>query len=207
MDFEELIRKLQEQVAFWQKDNPTNLPIVNSAKNTIKDIGRVADDYVGGGMGQAALRGPDDLSRQIALNALLAFATGGAVEGVSKVFPKVAKKILPIGEKISDYNFSKNYIKENRQPFEEYLFDTGVFDQGFGGVDAMYSRTNPDDVWAAGNLTKKQVKKIDKRRVKDIDEFVNTQLQEVLSKELSQRKESRQGIKELEKFLKNSNKR
>jgi hypothetical protein len=206
MDFEELLRKLQEQVAFWQKDNPTT-PLVNQAKGTIRDVGRVADDYLMGGMGQSALRGPDALSRQIALNALLAFATGGAVEGASNVFPKVAKKILPIGEKISDYNFSKNYIKENRQPFEEYLFDTGVFDQGFGGVDAMYSRTNPDDVWAAGNLTKKQVKKIDKRRVKDIDEFVNTQLQEVLSKELSQRQESRQGIKELEKFLKNSNKR
>jgi hypothetical protein len=206
MDFEELLRKLQEQVAFWQKDNPTT-PLVNQAKGTIRDVGRVADDYLMGGMGQSALRGPDALSRQIALNALLAFATRGAVEGASNVFPKVAKKILPIGEKISDYNFSKNYIKENRQPFEEYLFDTGVFDQGFGGVDAMYSRTNPDDVWAAGNLTKKQVKKIDKRRVKDIDEFVNTQLQEVLSKELSQRQESRQGIKELEKFLKNSNKR
>lgn len=206
MDFQELLNALANQVAFWQKDNPTT-PLVNQAKGTVRDIGRVADDYVMGGMGQAALRGPDDLSRQIALNALLALATGGTIEGASKVFPKVSKKIFPIGEKISDYNFSKNYIKENRQPFEEYLSDTGVFDQGFGGVDAMYSRTNPDDVWAASNLTKKQVDKINKQRIKDIDDYVNKELKVLLSKELSQRQESRQGIKELEKFLKNSNKR
>jgi|688.fasta_scaffold306834_2 hypothetical protein len=94
MDWNELLNTLANQVAFWQKNNPTSSPLVNNAKNTIKDIGRVADDYVGGGMGQAALRGPDALSRQLLLNTALYGASAGIGAGIgagsAKLTPKIA---------------------------------------------------------------------------------------------------------------------
>jgi hypothetical protein len=92
MDFEELLRKLQEQVAFWQKDNPTT-PLVNQAKGTIRDVGRVADDYLMGGMGQSALRGPDALSRQIMLNAIGGLAGAGIGAGAAYGVPKIPSKV------------------------------------------------------------------------------------------------------------------
>jgi hypothetical protein len=98
MDFEELLRKLQEQVAFWQKDNPTNSPLINSAKDTIRDVGRITDDYVAGGMGQAALRGPDALTRQLLLNAALTAAGVGAGYGLNKAGQKLAPKIGALAE-------------------------------------------------------------------------------------------------------------
>jgi len=113
MDWNELLNTLANQVAFWQKNNPTSSPLVNNAKNTIKDIGRVADDYVGGGMGQAALRGPDALSRQIMLNAIVGLAGEGvgasAAKATTKLAPKVealAQWIKPkdIGVHISGFN-------------------------------------------------------------------------------------------------------
>jgi len=96
MDFEELLRKLQEQVAFWQKDNPTNSPLLNSTKNTIRDVGRITDDYVAGGMGQSALRGPDALSRQIMLNAIGGLVGAGIGAGAARVVPKVTPQIAAL---------------------------------------------------------------------------------------------------------------
>jgi len=95
MDWNELLNTLANQVAFWQKNNPTSSPLVNNAKNTIKDIGRVADDYVGGGMGQAALRGPDDLSRQLLLNTALYGASAGIGAGIGAGAAKATTKLAP----------------------------------------------------------------------------------------------------------------
>lgn len=93
MDLQELLNTLANQVAFWQKDNPRT-PLLNQAKGTVRDVGRVADDYVGMGMGQAALRGPDELSRQIQLNAIggligSGIGTGAAI-ATTKLAPQVA---------------------------------------------------------------------------------------------------------------------
>jgi len=93
MDFNELLNTLANQVAFWQKDNPTTSPALNSAKGVIKNTGRLADTYIGGGMGQAALRGPDALSRQIALNAALMLAGAGVGSGLARGAEYVSPKL------------------------------------------------------------------------------------------------------------------
>lgn len=92
MDLQELLNILANQVAFWQKDNPRT-PLLNQAKSTVRDVGRVADDYVGMGMGQAALRGPDALSRQIMLNAIGGLAGAGLGAGAAKTTTKLSPKI------------------------------------------------------------------------------------------------------------------
>lgn len=124
MDFQELLNALANQVAFWQKDNPTT-PLVNQAKGTIKDIGRVADDYVMGGMGQAALRGPDALSRQIALNAALMLAGEGVGYGMNKGVQKVSPKLEAL----------KNFLSRNLLPQEVGLHHsvTGIDGLPFTG--------------------------------------------------------------------------
>ena len=93
MDFNELLNTLANQVAFWQKDNPTTSPALNSAKGVIKNTGRLADTYIGGGMGQAALRGTDALSRQIALNAALMLAGEGVGSGLARGAEYVSPKL------------------------------------------------------------------------------------------------------------------
>jgi hypothetical protein len=98
MDFEELLRKLQEQVNFWRQDSPTSSSALNSAKGTIRDIGRTADTYIGGSMGQSALRGPDALSRQIMLNAIGGLAGAGIGAGAAKVVPKITPQIAALRE-------------------------------------------------------------------------------------------------------------
>lgn len=98
MDFQELLNALANQVAFWQKDNPATSPALNSAKGVIRDTGRMADTYVGGGMGQAALRGPDALSRQIALNAGLMLAGEGVGYGLNKGAKSIAPKLQALRE-------------------------------------------------------------------------------------------------------------
>lgn len=92
MDLQELLNTLANQVAFWQKDNPRT-PLLNQAKGTIRDVGRVADDYVGMGMGQAALRGPDALSRQIQLNAIGGLAGAGIGAGAARATTKLSPKV------------------------------------------------------------------------------------------------------------------
>jgi hypothetical protein len=98
MDFEELLRKLQEQVNFWRQDSPASSPVLNSAKSTIRDIGRTADNYVAGGMGQAALRGPDALSRQIMLNAIGGLVGAGIGAGAAKATTKITPQIAALRE-------------------------------------------------------------------------------------------------------------
>jgi len=107
------INDLYNFVDFWKRDSPASSPALNSAKNTVKDIGRVADDYVGGRMGQAALRGPDVFSKQVMLNALMMLAGEGVGYGLNKganaVAPKVAAlrqwiKPRDIGIHLSPYN-------------------------------------------------------------------------------------------------------
>lgn len=96
MDLNELLNTLANNIAFWQgKNDRYNAPVVNQARNITRDIGRVADDYIGGGMGQAALRGPDALSRQILLNAALLAAGEGAAYGIGKGVQAIAPKITP----------------------------------------------------------------------------------------------------------------
>lgn len=97
MDFEELLRKLQEQVAFWQKDNPTT-PLVNQAKGTIRDVGRTVDDQILGGTFQANMRGQDALMRQLALNAAAGGVAGGVGFGVGKAGTKLAPKVSALME-------------------------------------------------------------------------------------------------------------
>lgn len=109
MDWQELLNTLANQVAFWQKDNPASSPALNSAKGAIRDVGRTADTYIGGGMGQSALSGPDALSHQIMLNAALAAGGEGLGAGLNKLTPQIralAEWIKPrdIGVHISPYN-------------------------------------------------------------------------------------------------------
>jgi len=124
MDLQELLNTLANQVAFWQKDNP-GTPLLNQAKGTVRDVGRVADDYVMGGMGQAALRGPDDLSRQIALNAALAAGGTGVGKGIGALAPKVNPRILAL----------RNFLSRNLLPQEVGLHHsvTGVDGLPFTG--------------------------------------------------------------------------
>ena len=94
MDLQELLNTLANQVAFWQgKNDRYNVPVVNEARNVARDIGRITDDYVGGGMGQAALRGPDALTRQLLLNAALTAGTAGVGKGISAVVPKITPEL------------------------------------------------------------------------------------------------------------------
>ncbi len=96
MDLQELLNTLANQVAFWQGRNDRyNAPVVNEARNVIRDTGRVADDFIGGGMGQAALRGPDALTRQLLLNAALTAGAAGVGAGVGKVATQIAPKVSP----------------------------------------------------------------------------------------------------------------
>lgn len=96
MDLQELLNTLANQVAFWQgKNDRYNVPVVNEARDIIKTTGKIADDYIGGGLGQAALRGPDALSRQIALNAALLALGEGASYGIGKAATKLGPKIAP----------------------------------------------------------------------------------------------------------------
>jgi len=97
MDFEELLNTLANNIAFWQgKNDRYNAPIVNTARDVTRDIGRTADTYIGGGMGQAALRGPDALSRQVLLNAALLAAGEGVGYGVGKVAQKVTPELAAL---------------------------------------------------------------------------------------------------------------
>lgn len=93
MDFEELIRKLQEQVDFWRKDSPASSPALNRAKDTIRTTGKIVDDQLLGGTFQANMRGPDALLRQLALNAALAGAGAGVGYGASRAGTKLAPKV------------------------------------------------------------------------------------------------------------------
>lgn len=96
MGWEELFEKLAETAAFWQgKNDRYNVPIVNDTRNLIKSTGKIADDFILGGTGQAALRGPDDLSKQILLNAALMSVSAGAGKGVGMAATKLAPKISP----------------------------------------------------------------------------------------------------------------
>lgn len=96
MGWEELFEKLAETAAFWQgKNDRYNVPIVNDTRNLIKSTGKIADDFILGGTGQAALRGPDDLTKQILLNAALMAASAGVGKGVGMAATKLAPKISP----------------------------------------------------------------------------------------------------------------
>lgn len=130
MDFQELLNTLANQVAFWQgKNDRYNVPVVNEARNVTRDIGRTADTYVGGGMGQAALRGPDALSRQILLNAALLAAGEGASYGIGKGIQAVAPKISPKLQAL------RNFLSRNLLPQEVGLHHsvTGVDGLPFTG--------------------------------------------------------------------------
>lgn len=98
MDFEELIRKLQEQVDFWRKDSPASSPALNRAKDTIRTTGKIVDDQLLGGTFQANMRGPDALLKQLALNAALAGAGAGIGYGASKATTKLAPKVSALME-------------------------------------------------------------------------------------------------------------
>lgn len=97
MDLQELLNTLANQVAFWQgKNDRYNAPIVNTARDVTRDVGRTVDNYVAGGMGQAALRGPDALTRQLLLNAALTAGGAGVGKGISAVVPKITPELAAL---------------------------------------------------------------------------------------------------------------
>lgn len=113
------LNDLYNFVDFWKRDSPASSPALNSAKSTVRDIGRTADNYVAGGMGQAALRGPDAFSKQVMLNALMMLAGEGVGYGLNKganaVAPKIAAlrqwiKPRDIGVHISPYDDLKQIL-------------------------------------------------------------------------------------------------
>ena len=96
MDLKELLEQLAQTAAFWQgKNDRYNVPIVNETRNLVKSTGKIADDFILGGTGQAALRGPEDLTKQILLNAALMAASAGVGKGVGMAATKLAPKISP----------------------------------------------------------------------------------------------------------------
>lgn len=89
------LQDLYNLVDFLSKrgDQPDTAPQVTALRDIMKDTAKVADDYVGGGMGQAALRGPDALSRQIMLNAIGGLAGVGIGAGAAKATTKLTPKV------------------------------------------------------------------------------------------------------------------
>jgi hypothetical protein len=89
------LQDLYNLVDFLSKrgDQPGTAPQVTALRDVMKDTAKVADDYVGAGMGQAALRGPDALSRQIMLNAIGGLAGAGIGTGAAKATTKLAPKV------------------------------------------------------------------------------------------------------------------
>jgi hypothetical protein len=89
------LQDLYNLVDFLSKrgDQPGTAPQVTALRDIIKDTAKVADDYVGAGMGQAALRGPDALSRQIMLNAIGGLAGAGIGAGAAYSVPKIPSKV------------------------------------------------------------------------------------------------------------------
>ena len=89
------LQDLYNLVDFLSKrgDQPGTAPQVTALRDIMKDTAKVADDYVGGGMGQAALRGPDALSRQIMLNAIGGLAGVGIGAGAAKATTKLTPKV------------------------------------------------------------------------------------------------------------------
>jgi hypothetical protein len=89
------LQDLYNLVDFLSKrgDQPGTAPQVTALRDIMKDTAKVADDYVGAGMGQAALRGPDALSRQIMLNAIGGLAGAGIGAGAAKATTKLTPKV------------------------------------------------------------------------------------------------------------------
>jgi hypothetical protein len=146
MDLQELLNTLANQVAFWQgKNDRYNAPVVNQARNVVRDTGRVADDFIGGGMGQAALRGPDALTRQLLLNAALTAGTAGVGAGVGKVATQIAPKVSPEIAALRNFlNREDIMIRGMRGEGGKIMQYTDAFPQGVPSPYRIPQTLNPE---------------------------------------------------------------
>ena len=89
------LQDLYNLVDFLSKrgDQPGTAPQVTALRDVMKDTAKVTDDYVGGGLGQASLRGPDALLRQLLINGALVGAGAGVGKGLGMGATKLAPKV------------------------------------------------------------------------------------------------------------------
>jgi len=146
MDWQELLNTLANNIAFWQgKNDRYNAPALNAGRDVLKDIGRTADDYIAGGIGQAALRGPDALSRQILLNAALTAAGAGVGAGVGKVATQLGPKITPELAALRNFlNREDIMIRGMRGEGGRLLQYTDAFPQGVPSSYRIPQTLNPE---------------------------------------------------------------
>jgi len=146
MDLQELLNTLANQVAFWQgKNDRYNAPVVNTARNVTRDVGRTVDDYVAGGMGQAALRGPDALTRQLLLNAALTAGAAGVGAGVGKVATQIAPKVSPEIAALRNFlNREDIMIRGMRGEGGRIMQYTDAFPEGIPSSYSIPQTLNPE---------------------------------------------------------------
>jgi hypothetical protein len=146
MDLQELLNTLANQVAFWQgKNDRYNAPVVNQARNVVRDIGRVTDDYVLGGTFQAGMRGQDELLKQLLINAALTAGTAGVGAGVGKVATQIAPKVSPEIAALRNFlNREDIMIRGMRGEGGKIMQYTDAFPQGVPSPYRIPQTLNPE---------------------------------------------------------------
>jgi hypothetical protein len=178
-----------DMLNFWANNNPTMPKQVSRAKDFTKMLANQTDDLVTGGMGKdLANENYDALTRK----ALIALALGGATSAGAKYLPMMAAK-------------RAESVAKKQKMFDELMeegWESGLFDQGFGGLNAIYDPRKAEDVWEMGNLTKRQVAKIGKEAEKSRTRFVEDLVDDLLAKEKAANSVTKQAEKIVNKEFK-----
>lgn len=178
-----------DMLNFWAKDNPAVPKQVSTAKNFTKMLANQTDDLVTGGMGKDLVNeNYDALTRK----ALLALALGGVSGAGAKYLPMMAAK-------------RTESVAKRKKMFDELMeegWESGLFDQGFGGLGAMYHPKNAEDVWKMAHLTKRDVAKINKEAQRMRTDFVNDLIDDLLAKEKAANSVTKQAEKIVNKEFK-----
>ena len=123
--------------------------------------------------GKAALDGPATLAKTAAMDLAVGAAGAGVARGIGQaakvaqanyVVPKIATKIVPSQ-------------KRAFKGLQDEMVETGYFDQGHGGLNAIYDPRKFEDVIERGYLTPRQVKAINKEAKRMRDESVYRNLE------------------------------
>jgi hypothetical protein len=157
---------------------PGTNPQVRAAMQATRGAARAVDTATGGfgqalvsdaqRMAQTGSSTPSALYKTAAVN-LAAAATGAAA---AKVLAKTANKLAQTGPAIeAKYalvraaNKANMVLPKHRTAFnqiQEDMWESGYFDQGHGGLGAIYDPRKFEDVIESGYLSKRQVSKINK---------------------------------------------
>lgn len=174
---------------FWSNNNPTEPKQVSRAKDFTKMLASQTDDLVTGGMGKDLVNENYDAFTR---KALLALALGGVGSAGAKYLPMAAAK-------------RAKSVAKRQKMFDEIMeegWESGLFDQGFGGLGAMYHPKNAEDVWRMAHLTKRDVAKIRKDAERMRTDFVNDLVDDLLAKEKAANSVTKQAEKIVNKEFK-----